>query len=161
MKKELRDELNTRHAFSKAMAAYPPILNKDVSITPSSKLKIKVLVFDTDKTMQKWWRMCFKSSIKGAAAAVNSMSGTITSSEGVVRSVFDKNYIAVVVFNKKFLGMEVITHEASHVGFAYAKRIKNSPFAEYGDFDEELVAYPTGRAASAIVSLLYKHKIFE
>lgn len=56
--------------------------------------------------------------------------------------------------------MTIISHEAVHAGFCYAKRVTRSPWAEKFDFDEEQIAYPSGNIASGINRQLYRRKLY-
>lgn len=124
----------------------------DIRITKRSRLRAKVLLFDTPRNMRKSWKqMLGKELGRGSLGAVNGLSCEYSNpSSGYRYMEADATYFAIVGLCKEHLGMEIISHEAVHVGYAYHKRVARSPFASVDEFDEERIAYPAGRAAAAM-----------
>lgn len=62
----------------------------------------------------------------------------------------DPRYFALCFLTHGHLTMEILSHEAVHLGFCYAKRVEREIFKASGSFDEERIAYPAGRLAAAL-----------
>ena len=133
--------------------------------TGFSKLRAKVLVFDHTKNLRHFWNECLGRGDLGKTCrgAVNSLIHEVQFFPGkgekprppVLEA--DPNYFCVMGLVRGYLTTEIIAHESVHAGFAYAKRIKRTPWdQESKDMCEESVCYPAGRIAGAITSLLKK-----
>lgn len=137
-----------------------------------SRIKAKVLVFNTKTNLNNFWKKCLKKeSIKGASGAVNSMQISyslehVVSKEKRDYSEVDKNYFCVIGLVKSELHIEIIIHESVHAGFCYQLRRGNKDKWHNG-FDndsenmalQEEVAYPTGSIAVGIIKLLQDNKL--
>ena len=125
--------------------------------TDRGRLFCKVLIFSNQAALRRFWVRGLKNGRLGRCrGVVNALVKTTqkVAADGTVgrmRIVTDPRYFAVMGLVKEDLTMEVLTHESVHAGFAYAKRVKRSPWAKYADLDEEEVAYPSGVIAREIV----------
>lgn len=139
-------------------------LSHDIAIT-GSKVKAKLLVFDTAKDMRAFWKGMFGTSLgRYAIGAVNALSITYSErgngANPTVKEV-DRNYYCIMCLAKPHLTMEVVCHESVHAGYAFALRKLRAPWVQdIGDMKEEEVAYPAGLIAAAINRVLHKRKLY-
>lgn len=140
------------------------LLEKDIKL---GKLYLKLLVFPSMKDMKAFWYYAEPTKygggrLNGCAAAVSALQCQCqkVNKEGTgydrPTMEVDKRYFAAMGLIKKYLGMEVVTHESVHAAFAYAKRLgPKTPWAKAVDgLDEEAVCYPAGRIARLVVTAL-------
>lgn len=147
----------TKHPKAKGI-----LLEREFGIG-GSRLLAKLLVFDTNRSLRHFWEQCLGKGSVGRCT------------QGVVRALFfeiltfakdgtvtghieaDPRYFCVIGLLKQHLSMEVISHEAVHVAYAYVKRIQRTPWDKKAkEFDEEAICYPSGVAASMMNRLLWK-----
>jgi hypothetical protein len=143
------------------------LMEADVSLA-KSRLKAKLLVFNSRKDMAAWWRTVLECPLSGNfGAAVSPLiqehqKTNKDGSDGVRWMTADPRYFCVMGFIKKWLHTEYIVHESVHAGYVYAKRVKRSPWnAEAMGMDEELVCYPAGIIAARVNYILHKHALYE
>lgn len=77
----------------------------------------------------------------------------------LVRVYVNARYFCIIGLCVGYLGTEVLTHEATHAGYAYAKRVGRNVWGRINDFDEEQIAYPTGRIAAELVRFLRRREL--
>ncbi len=135
----------------------------DVGVSSGSRLRAKVLLFENKRDLRKFWRDKLGKGDLGSRcpAAVNDLQCHCISNTGKEHLECDPRYFCVMGFVKSYLGMEIITHEAVHAGFAYAKRVKHKQWPNSAECDEESVCYPAGRIASAINRIFHKEGIYQ
>jgi len=142
------------------------ILAHDLSIT-NSRLKAKLLVFETPKDLCAFWRdvLKFKTLGRYTLGAVNSLSISYAPKAEPLnpqRMEVDPRFFCIIGLCRKHLSMEIISHESVHAGFAFALRKMKAPWVkEIKDTKEEAVAYPAGRIAAAINRVLHKERLYE
>lgn len=130
----------------------------DVRVTARSRLFAKVLVFETNRELCRFWRDGLGKGRLGSRTlgAVNGMICERVDCRGGRevrrRPLVDPRYFCVMGFVRSALCMEVIAHESVHAAFAYASRARwGSPWRGYADeMPEELVCYPAGAIAREI-----------
>ncbi len=141
------------------------VLERDFRLTPRGRLRGRLIVFESAKALRAWWGPIF-GKIPMAAGAVNACSTKhekITA-DGSVEWAFTSahpRYFCVIGLCLGYLDMEVVAHEAAHVGFCYARRVKKDPFLETFESPEEVVCYAAGRAARAINATLHEAGLYE
>lgn len=125
----------------------------------------KVLVFENRKAMRTFYRKDFRQFLNvektrparlctRAAAAVSKLWTGNDKKELV-----DRRYFCLVLLVQGDLGIEVLTHEAVHVGFAWDFRTDGEgPLAEQ-NMREENVCYPAGIFARKLVVWLREKKV--
>jgi len=140
----------------------------DILLTRSSRLAAKLLVFTTPRAMAGFWSAALgKEPLgRGCIGAVTSLqreASKVDASGRIfdTRMQVDPRYFCVIGLTVKHLTMEIICHEATHAGFAYAKRVKRNPWIAAGELDEEGVCYPAGRIAAAINRHCHDKGLFE
>lgn len=136
----------------------------DICITQSARLHAKVAVFKNLSSMRHFWKLIDKPQPK-ALAVVCQLSSTryridAQGNEYNHRLEVDPRYFCLMTFALGHLNMEIVSHESVHAGFAYARRVKRSPFKAALRFDEEAIAYPAGRIARSLNGWLYKHDLY-
>lgn len=151
-----------RRDFTNHPKAKGLILESDVRIN-RGRLRLKLLVFRKPAHLLYFWKHALgKASLgKGCLGAVNSLKilwdDTVT---GKRRQEVDPRYFAIMGLCADHLGMEILSHEAVHAGYAYAQRVgTHSPWHDAFDLDEEHLAYPTGRVACEVLRTLRRHKL--
>ena len=138
------------------------ILESDIQIN-RGRLRLKLLVFYKPVQLRAFWKNVLgKDSLgKGCLGAVNSLQVMCENpATGARRKEVDGGYFAIMGLCAEHLGMEILSHEAVHAGFAYAQRVGNhSPWHDAFDLDEEHLAYPTGRVACEVLRTLRRYKL--
>ena len=138
----------------------------DIAVT-SGPLRAKVLVFKDQKTLYGFWNKKLGKGGLGhrTRGAVNTlMRETMrihedgSESENVLH--FDRRYFCVMGFVKKWLSMEIVTHESVHAAFCYARRMTRRPWASFREFDEEDICYPAGIIARKINNKLHNLRLY-
>lgn len=92
---------------------------------------------------------------------VNSMTFTVMDPETMetTYTVVDRRYFCIVGLVEGLLTQEYLTHEASHVGFAHARRSgAASPFRDENNA-EEVVCYPAGRWADQVMLVIEQNNL--
>lgn len=127
-------------------------------------LRAMVVVFDTPRNLNRFWKATMGSSLGDSArGAVNALGCTRENvTTGRVVYEVDRRYFCLVGLVRGYLGTEVITHESVHIAYAFAKRRSRNEWDEYAEEShEEILAYPTGRAAAELVRWLRRKKLIE
>ena len=136
-----------------------PILEKDLRFTRGG-LALKLLVFRNRRDLYRFWSRAEPTCLGGltpdAAGACSSFSSIVDPCNGKpVYSEVDGRYFAAMGLCAGHLGMEIVTHESVHAGFAYARRKGKKPWdTGFDDLDEENVCYPAGAVARMVVKTL-------
>lgn len=128
---------------------------------------MKLLVFKNNRDLRNFWKKALgKGDLgTGCRGAVNGLASEVIQfredgSESRFMEV-DPRFFCVMGLVVTHLGMEIITHEAVHAGFNYAKRVKRRDLWHGAkDLDEEEVCYPSGRIASGVNKLLRESGLY-
>lgn len=143
------------------------VAEADIPATPRGRLAAKVLVFSTPLYLRKFWEKAIGKHDplgEGCVGAVNALGREVADfsegGNGKSRWECDPRYFCIIGLSLNHLSMEVITHEAVHAGFAYARRRGRDPWNDDGGLGEEDVAYPAGRIAAAINRWLYDRDLY-
>jgi hypothetical protein len=137
------------------------VTETDVRIA-RSRLMAKVIVFHNRKHLREFWKRVLGLDLGSKCdGAVNALIFTEQTYEGGKLTaeylVADKRYFCVIGLLREQHNMEVISHEAVHAGFCYAKRVRRTPWnAQVKHFEEEAIAYPAGEVAAAINRIYYR-----
>lgn len=152
-----------RH-FARHPAALGLIAEHDIRMK-HGRLHAKLLIFDKPVSLRAFWKAIRGVSLgRSALGAVNALAyERINFMRGDESHSMecDPRYFCMIGLCKTHLSMEIISHEATHAGFAYAKRRKGDAWIAAMDFDEEFIAYPAGRIAASINRFLYRKKLYE
>lgn len=134
------------------------LLERDLRPTRHGKLWAKLAILNTRTHLRKAWKAVVGSDLgTRCGGAVNGCATEwLQPHDGSRRLEADRRYFALCMLAKRSISVEVISHEAVHLGFCYAKRVEREIFKASGSFDEERIAYPAGRLAAAI-----NHAIWE
>lgn len=146
------------------------VAQRNFRITDHGRLRAKLLVFQNNLALRRFWgrwlpreyRQSLGRRCLGAVSGLTSWTQQIGEhDEGrLLLRYQDPRYFCVIALIATNLTMEVVSHESVHAGFCYAKRVKQSPWSVFSDFDEEEVAYPAGLVATAINRFLYAKKLY-
>lgn len=147
----------------------------DICPTDRGRLYAKLLVFESHRNMNAFWKKLGKfgkDNTAGRTTAGRTTAG-IVQMLAVWREKFvdgklvrrymaetDPRYFCIIALIRKHLSMRFIAHEAVHAGFCYAKRVKGRPWWAALECDEEAVAYPAGEIAAKINRFLYRKKLY-
>lgn len=140
----------------------------DIYPTPRARLAAKLLVFSSPRALRAFWRDVLEKPDLGAGCvgAVNALGHEAIDfsddddDQGRSRWVCDPRYFCIIGLCLNHLSMEVVTHEAVHAGFCYARRRGHDPWNDERRLGEEDVAYPAGRIAAAINRWLYDRDLY-
>lgn len=163
--------VHSKHALPRTWAGNPAakglVFEKDLALTPRGRLRLKLLVFNRPRDLHHFWKAGLRKGHlgRGCLGAVNCLGAHVIRfdkhEDGREHLEADRRYFAVVGLCLGHLGMEIISHEAVHAAFAFAKRSKRTPWdAHAKSFDEESICYPAGRIASKINSALYDADLY-
>lgn len=136
-----------------------------VKITARARLKCKLLVFETWQDMDK-----FFTEALGRPKAVDSRTHAICSRlDSEVESyatdpptrytLVDPNYFALIGLIRSKITLEVVAHECTHAGLAYAARSTTKWTSPKDDHPEEPVCYPVGKLTAQIWDYLNEENI--
>lgn len=154
-------------SFARHPAAVNLVAECDITPCPHGRLAAKVLIFDSRKSLKKFWKDAFGHNVgRGCMGVVNALATEVMSigKDGKENrpkiSRGDGRYFCAVGLCQGYLTMEIITHESVHAGFCYERRVRRNMFGEAAkDFDEERIAYPVGGIADAISRFLHSKKL--
>jgi hypothetical protein len=133
----------------------------DISPYPKAKLKIKLLVFDGQRSLTAYGESLGAVMGLHDYAFVYSAAGMYHATrEGRALPYADRDYFCVMVLHIGALSMEIITHESVHAGFAIAKRRVRDPWRHLFKDPEEWVAYPAGIVATKVLQELRQSGIY-
>jgi hypothetical protein len=114
-----------------------------------ARLRAKLLIFESYATIERFWRQWNPTTRRSKKVA------------GRVTPLFDDpRYFCAIGLVKGWLVMEVITHEAAHAEFCYARRVMRTPWPAARKFEEESVCYPAGIVAREINRFLHKRGLY-
>jgi hypothetical protein len=150
----------TRHPHAKGL-----VFEADISPHANGRIKAKLLVFKSERALRRFWRRGMGHDLgPGCPGVVNGMSHERMSvdEDGSThdrRYCGDARYFCIIG-----LGLpdgataEVVNHEAVHAAYCYEKRVRRNMFGKAAaDYDEERIAYPSGRLAQAMAWHLKRH----
>lgn len=137
----------------------------DIFVHPRGRLAAKLLVFDKPQALRRFWVGVVGSDIgRECRGAVNALAQTReqfgVKNPDPPRMTGDPRYFCIIGLCQRWLSAEVVTHEAVHAGYCYEKRVQRNLFGKVGDFDEERIAYPTGRIAGAMNEFLRNKNLY-
>lgn len=138
------------------------VLISDIRVCRRGRLVAKLIVFKSVSDLRMFWKKTLgKGELgKNTIGAVNSLSCEVNDFSGETEKRYieaDCRVFCVIGLVVGKINQEIVTHESTHAGFAYAKRVKNR-FLWTGslEMDEESVCYPAGRIAHGINQALLK-----
>lgn len=160
----MRIKLNRENPFPRKVdpSTRGLLLEKDIAPFQFSKLRAKLLLFDTARNMRSFWKRAIGQPIPHSVGVVSrlSFSEWVFDGKGGERyayEVYDPRYFCVIGLCESHLTVEILMHESVHAGFAWAKRKQRSPWDAHAvELDEEAVCYPAGYIAEAILCALQK-----
>lgn len=136
----------------------------DISLSRKSRLRAKVLIFESPRALRAFWREAIGSDLgKHCLGAVNGLLRHVIRFDSAGREKkwieADARYFCVIGLTRGNLDAEIVTHEAVHAGFCYTKRVRRNHWSDKAkEFDEEGIAYPAGLAAARLNELYWKLK---
>jgi hypothetical protein len=141
------------------------VAEKDLRIG-TSRLRCKLLLFDTRKGLRRFWKRAVSKADLGpqCPGAVNDLRYTKyevdrKGNQSNHRIEVDPRYFAVIGIVKNEHSALIVTHEAVHAGFAYYRRVRRTPWDRHiKRSEEEGVAYPAGEIGQGINDLMWKVK---
>jgi hypothetical protein len=159
----IRNKKPLRRDFSNHPHAKGLIWEDDIGFK-RTRLKCKLLVFDTVNHMKRFFKKALGHPIPGALGAVSYLAYEVynVDENGAtsLKNVFvDPRYFAVMVLSKKNLDIETICHESVHAAFAFSQRdrIKKDPKAF--DNPDENICYPAGAIMANVIGSLRRSKL--
>lgn len=139
----------------------------DIAVTPSSRLRAKLLVFENRTALRQFWSRALghKLGFK-TLGAVNGMACEITTFKpgqpDRFRIEVDPVYFCVIGLVALELNFEYITHESVHAAFSYANRVKNrNLWPDQREQDEESICYPAGIIAREINNFCHERGLYK
>lgn len=140
-------------------------LEADLFHSRHSRLAAKLLIFTNLRALHGFWREWRGSSLsdkcRGVVTPLYDLHESYAHGEPASTSIeVDPKYFAVCGLAKRHLSMEIISHEAVHLGYAYRKRIGRNVLGSIGDFDEEQIAYPAGALAAAMNRAIHAQGLY-
>lgn len=137
------------------------VAEANLRVADGSRLRFKVVVFDSAKNLRAFWRKFFGSDLgRRCLGAVQSFVQEVTrvnadDSLTCVRIIVPRGFFAIVGLVAEHCTPRVVAHECVHVGYAYAKRKGKSWWRDaVKEHDEEAVAYPAGEAVDRVSAFL-------
>ena len=131
----------------------------DMRVTPRSRIRYKVVIFETQHCLLQFWGHFFRYQLPdNALAAVRDVSTTVwgPANGGTEYLRVDPKYFAVVGLVDRHITTNVLAHEAAHLAYAYDRRMgKRNPFIDPHNHEEQL-AYPVGIITQQLTDLLVK-----
>lgn len=140
----------------------------DVSISPKSRLLVKVLVFEDQKALRRFWKLglCRADPGKETRALMSELDFTITQYDesGAMTEHFrevDPRYVGVMAFSLDHMSVEYVAHECVHAAFAIYRRVgKRKLWPDFDESPEEAIAYPVGGLVNTINRAFYAEGIY-
>lgn len=131
------------------------VLEQDIAVSPRSRLRAKLLVFDGVRHMRRFIKTALGWNGAKAGAFCQKLSVDVLTVHKDGRETKltkrDPRYFAIIVLAKNRLFLEYVVHEANHAAFEYADRVNRmGRWPDDIDNSEERVCYPTGRIVCAI-----------
>lgn len=163
---------HTKHKLPRNWATFSKrygILGElDIKVRHTSRLWMKALMFRTNRDLRRFWteRLGREDLCRFTRGVVSALGVEVVSfRKGCPeRSVLevDRRYFCIMGLIAGKVGMEVVSHESVHAGFAYAKRVKRRDLWHNARaLDEEDVCYPAGRIASELNRWCHKRGYYE
>ena len=132
-----------------------------LKISNHSRLRAKLLVFDTNRSMGHFYThaldkpgaVCPKT--RGICSSLTyelvkfHPDGRETS-----RLVVDPKYFCLIGLLAGHLTTEIITHESVHAAFAYKARMRGRVWSQEHELEEEEICYPAGVIARLVTQHL-------
>ena len=148
------------------------IAETDIRCGGRGAMLAKLLVFKDSKNLLRFWEdalgrpLCEDPRRGKTQGVVTKLASEIIrfTPDGEKRfTLVDPSYFCVIGLAKTHLTMEVICHEATHAGFAYAARHRRDFFVnqDHMDIPEEDVCYPSGMIAAGINRFLNYKGLYE
>lgn len=157
----LRFKADLPRSFAEHPHAVGLVAETEVRVSRYARLAAKVLLFRSPRHLRQFWRRAVANDIGSAVGAVNQLATEVSDGNGrILYLECDRRYFCVIGLAGGHCGMEIVTHESVHAGYAYEKRMLRNPFASISELDEERVAYPAGRIARGIVQWLYDNDLY-
>jgi hypothetical protein len=156
-----------RRDWSRHPAAKGLLLEHDIGVG-HGRLRAKLLVFRNCTALRRFWRdalgrpdlgRCCRGAVNGMFIEVHEYR-----KRQPVRTYLecDPRYFCVIGLVRGYLSMEIISHEAVHAGFNYAKRKSRTPWDEQAQhMDEEAICYPSGRIAAEINRVIHMAGLYD
>ena len=139
----------------------------DIGVTGRQAMQAKLLVFKNPHALRQFWK-CALGKIdlgKGCLGAVNTIGFEVYRflKDGKERRHIqvDPRYFCIIGLTANNLNMEIVSHEAVHAAFAYAKRHRRDFWVDADKLDEETVCYPAGRIAASINRFLHEKGLYK
>jgi hypothetical protein len=158
--------IHSKHPLPRSWAGIPGIdkvlLEHNIGIG-KSKLRLKLLVFETRISLQRFCSAC--GFIGGNARGANAITCSLRSLSPVAGSkrrtlTVDPTFYAVVVFVRKCISLDIIAHESVHAAIALAERTRyRNNWDPTSNFLEEAICYPAGILTKAISATLVKNGV--
>lgn len=139
------------------------VYERDIAVG-TSRLRAKLLIFSSQSALRKFWKEALSRPDIGPScpAAVNTLLTSVETWDGKklekAELLADPRYFCVIGITRSHLrSCEVGAHEAVHAGFAYAKRVRRTPWdTDARKMDEEWIAYPAGKIMTGIARAHWK-----
>lgn len=143
------------------------IAEADLRPSPRARLRAKLVVVRSGRDLGRFWtqvlgrgglgRHCYGvvSALGRSAEKVDDQGRSYDR-----RWICDPRYFCIIGLCATHLSMEVISHEAVHAGFCYARRRAKDPWNDDRELGEEHVCYPAGAIAAEINRFLYKSGLY-
>lgn len=129
----------------------------------AGRLRAKLLVFKTRRSMYAFSKQALGRNNFGALALAHELSEDVIAIKGGKTEHFlrvDPVYFCVICLVRGFLTMEIITHEACHAGIYFSQRSRLR-WPNQDEAPSEGICYPTGRIAAAINRCLHDRGLYE
>lgn len=143
------------------------LLEKDLKIHRNARLRAKLVVFDTNKNLRRFWNKVLYTPDLGESCggAVNALERTCIRflKNGTEESHIQRDplYFCLIGLLKNHLTTEVICHESVHGAFALQRRRSGVLWSGQQDMPEEAVCYPAGILASLINFEIHKANLYQ
>ncbi len=130
--------------------------------SPRARLAAKLIVVAHPYDLRKFWSDVLGRPDLGAGClgAVSALGYERPTTKGRSVWVCDPRYFCIIGLCLGHLSMEVLSHEAVHAGFCYARRRGRDPWNDDRRLGEEDVAYPAGRIAAAMNRYLADNDLY-
>jgi hypothetical protein len=162
--------VHSKHALPRCWRKHPAckglVLEQDIAVSPRSRLRAKLLVFDGTRSLKQFCNRALNDKGGWFDGMVHPCSYTLeqVGKDGTshVFDVVDKKYFCIIGLAKTRLSTNVVCHESCHVGFRYADRVKRAGLWP-GDWEvqEERVCFPAGRVFAEINKVLHEANLWK
>lgn len=137
-----------------------------IKLTRYSGLRIKVLVFRTNRDLRMFWANALgrPELCRWTHAAVSQLGTervSFVGTPGERRTMFvDPRYVCVMGFIESHITTNIVAHESGHAAFAWAKRVRRNLWLPRADFDEEDICYPLGKITESVNWLMHEWGLY-